>query len=201
MAAEVSAAVRFIVPDALPDVEETGQTFAENAAIKARSVAPVAGSALVLADDSGLIIDVLAGYGGMDLFPGVYSSRWLTPARCHEIFGEVFGRAMGTEISEADKNAAVLRLMAGQQNRNARYVCAMALYEPATGHLESLTGVCELLVIAGEPRGSGGFGYDPIVTPVGGQQTMAELDICEKNRISHRGEAFRRLLAYLKSRS
>ena len=157
------------LPDDAPDVVEDGLTFAANAVKKARSAALATGLPSV-ADDSGLCVDALNG------MPGVFSARWAG--------------------SHGD-DAANLRLVLDQvadladEHRGASFVCAAALVLP-TGEERvvegRLTGV-----LAREPRGSGGFGYDPAFVPHGQRRTTAEMSAEEKNAISHRGTAFREL--------
>ena len=159
----------------LPDVVESGVTFAENALLKARFVAEQTGLVAV-ADDSGLAVDVLGGA------PGVFSARWS-------------GRHGDDEAN--------LRLLLAQlgdvpdEHRGAAFVCAAALVT-ADGHEHvehgRLAGTLERA-----PRGSGGFGYDPVLTPFGYGRTLAELEPGEKNAISHRGQAFRALAPQLAS--
>jgi XTP/dITP diphosphohydrolase len=152
----------------LPDPEETGATFQENATIKA--IAGAEGSGLLaLADDSGLEVDALGG------LPGVRSARF---AADHQYDG--------------DNVALLLEKMqhVADNGRTARFVCALVLAQPG-GVLASATGVCEGS-IGYESRGDGGFGYDPVfVLPDG--RTMAEIAPAEKNTISHRTVALRKL--------
>lgn len=152
-----------------PDVEETGTTFEDNALLKARAVAASTGG-WALADDSGIEIDALDGR------PGIHSARW---------------------TDEGDWIPRVLRELAGVElaRRTARYVAAAA----AVGDGVELVvrGVVEGH-IADAPRGSGGFGYDPIFVPDEADgRTFAELTADEKHAISHRGRAFRALAALL----
>ena len=149
------------------DVEETGTTFAENAAIKARAFHEATGL-LSLSDDSGLEIDALNGE------PGVYSSRYL-------------GLPNG-----AGKNQRVLEKMSGVpwEERGARYVCEIAIVDEA-GKLHRCRGVMNGK-IALEAKGEGGFGYDPIFYIPRYRRTVAEMPAELKNRISHRGRAGRR---------
>ncbi len=154
----------------LPDVEETGETFAENAMLKARAGFAATGLAC-LADDSGIVVDALGGA------PGVRSARY---AGAH---------------GDDDANLALLvERMAGVPDRAARFVCAAALAGPGVEHVEegTLEGV-----LASEPRGRGGFGYDPILVPHGEERTCAELEPEEKDAISHRGEAFRAIRPWI----
>jgi XTP/dITP diphosphohydrolase len=151
----------------VPDVEETGLTFADNALLKAR--AAVAASGLpAIADDSGLAVDALGGE------PGVRSARYA-----------------GAHGDDEANLRLVLRRMAGVDDRAARFVCAAVLVAPdgrewvAEGTVEG--------TLTEAPRGSGGFGYDPIFVPHGEQRTTAEMGPHEKDAISHRGKAFRAL--------
>lgn len=149
-----------------PAVEETGTTFEENALIKARALAEATG-ALAVADDSGIEIDHLGGA------PGVRSARW---------------------TDEGDWIPRVLRELDGvpPEARTCRYVCAAAAVWP-DGREEVVRGVVEG-VVADRPRGSSGFGYDPIVIPLEADgRTFAELGADEKHAISHRARAFRAL--------
>jgi len=156
----------------IPEVEEDGATFAENALKKALTYARATGLP-VLADDSGLEVDALGGRHG------VHSARWVP----------------GTD---ADRNRALLRELEGvpPERRTARYVCVVALADPAGRH-RLFRGTLEGR-IALAPRGTGGFGYDPIMELPDGR-TVAELDLAEKNRISHRQAALRQALAALPS--
>lgn len=161
-----------------PDVVETGVTFAENSLLKARAVAMATGL-VAIADDSGLAVDVLGGA------PGIFSARW---------------------AGRHGDDAANLRLLLDQlsdvpdAHRGAAFVCAAALAVPAadgtgheTGHETVEYGQLEGILLR-EPRGDGGFGYDPVLQPVGEDRSCAELSAEEKNAISHRGKAFRALL-------
>jgi XTP/dITP diphosphohydrolase len=151
-------------PD-LPEIEETGNTFAENAEIKATAVARIAGK-LTLADDSGLEVDALGGQ------PGVQSAR--------------FG---GPGASDRDKYRKLLDLLQGvpDEARAARFRAAVCIATPE-GETVAVEGTCEG-VIAREPAGQGGFGYDPIFYIAEHGQTMAEIPSDVKNRISHRARA------------
>lgn len=160
-------------PDA-PDVPETGLTFADNALLKARAIASFTGLPAV-ADDSGLAVDALHG------MPGVFSARW---------------------SGKHGDDRANLDLVLGQlddvEARGAQFVCAAALVMPGSG--EDGQAPREWMatgVLPGEltraPRGTNGFGYDPIFVPEGARKTTAELEPEEKDAISHRGRAFRAL--------
>jgi len=148
---------------------ETGATFAENAVLKAKYAAAATGLPTV-ADDSGLEIDALDGQ------PGILSARYA-----------------GEGATDEDRYRKVLKLLAGTplNERTARFRCAAAYADPG-GTVIVAEGTCEGH-IAGEPSGSGGFGYDPIFIPEGNTRTMAELAPREKHAISHRGRALHRL--------
>ncbi|MCQ0022885.1 RdgB/HAM1 family non-canonical purine NTP pyrophosphatase [Streptomyces somaliensis DSM 40738] len=154
----------------VPDVKETGVTFAENALLKARALARATGHPAV-ADDSGLCVDVLGGA------PGIFSARWA-------------GRH-GDDKANLDLLLAQLSDI-DTQHRTAHFACAAALALPdgtervAEGRLHG--------TLRRAPAGSGGFGYDPILQPEGETRTCAELTPEEKNAISHRGKAFRALV-------
>lgn len=155
------------------DPEETGETFEENAAIKARALYKLCGCA-VLADDSGLIVDALDGQ------PGVYSARWL-----------------GLDNDE-DKNNEILRRLEGvrRSERSARFVCAIHFIRE-NGEEITARGVCEGR-IACQPQGEDGFGYDPIFLYSDGKLSFAQMSADEKNNVSHRGLALKDLLDKLK---
>jgi XTP/dITP diphosphohydrolase len=194
--------VRVLSPDDLgrpvPEVEEDGATFAENAAKKAAQLARFAGI-LALADDSGLCVDALGGA------PGVRSARWSDdepgpepaspvcelPGAAAAELGPVAGRAARDERN----NDKLLASLAGvpDERRGAEYQAVLALARPDGTVVASVTGTCRGR-IGRARRGAGGFGYDPLFLPQGkGGRTMAELPPEEKDAISHRGDAFRRL--------
>lgn len=157
-------------PDML-EIEENGETFEENAVIKAQAVTDHYGI-MAISDDSGLEIDAL------DKNPGVHSARWL-----------------GHDTPYDVKNQKVLELLKDKKDRTCRYVCAIAITRPNENPVVFADTVeCQ---IAEEPKGSNGFGYDPIVYYVPYQKTMAEMSKDEKNAISHRGKAVRKLEAWL----
>lgn len=173
--------------EGLEDVVESGVTFADNALLKARYAASATGLP-ALADDSGLAVDVLGGA------PGVFSARWAGP----------LADATGMPQDEAN-NALLLAQLADvpDQHRGAGFVCAAALVIPGedpgtTGEEVVREGACRG-VLGREPRGTNGFGYDPLLVRPDGR-TLAEHDPAEKNEISHRGEAFRALAAELELR-
>jgi XTP/dITP diphosphohydrolase len=149
------------------DVEETGSTYEENAALKAKALA-AAGGMVSLADDSGLEVDALNGE------PGVRSARYAGPGA---------------------NDAARLKYLLGKlvdvpwNKRTARFVCVIAVAAPG-GRVELCRGACEG-IITFEPKGELGFGYDPVFYFPSLDRTMAELPMAEKNRVSHRGKAAR----------
>jgi XTP/dITP diphosphohydrolase len=156
-------------PDRWPDVEETGGTYLENARLKARAVSGALGVA-ALADDSGIEVDALGGA------PGPRSAR--------------FAGARATDEENLRKLVDLVRTVP-PAGRGARYRCVAVLARP-DGTEAVAEGRCEGTLID-EPRGAGGFGYDPIFVPAGSSETMAELDPEAKDRISHRGRALRSL--------
>ena len=149
------------------NIEENGSTFAENAEIKARAVWNCTGG-IVLADDSGLVVDALGGE------PGVYSARY-----------------MGGDTSYEIKNREIIRRLeaVSGQDRSARFVCIIAAVLP-DGTVRKTEGTMDG-VIAMEPAGEEGFGYDPILYIPEYGKTGAQLTMEEKNAISHRGKALR----------
>lgn len=157
---------------------ETGTTFAENALLKARHAAAMT-NLPALADDSGIEVDALGGR------PGIYSARY---------------------AGEGASDQANLRKMLDEMReipasqRTARYQCVIAFVTTATDSAPILaTGTWEGTLIS-EPKGLGGFGYDPIFVPSGLDRTAAELDAGEKNSLSHRGQALRALVTELQNR-
>ncbi len=213
--------VRVVSPDELgrelPDVEEDGSTFAENAVKKAAEWARFAGLHAI-ADDSGLSVDALAGA------PGVHSARWsdldpapdpsspvrALPGGAGPEPGPVAGRAARDERNN-DKLLAALADVPDER-RGAQYEAVLAVARPDGSIVASVAGTCRGR-IGRARRGTGGFGYDPLFVPEaelaraagGGRsgergagagaspRTMAELDAAEKDALSHRGEAFRRV--------
>ncbi|EGO65420.1 XTP/dITP diphosphatase [Acetonema longum] len=158
----------------IPEPEETGSTFAENAELKARYYAGRTGLPC-LADDSGLEVDVL------DSQPGVYSARFA-----------------GEHATDAANNEKLLGLLANvpARQRTARFRCALAFIDPE-GTLLTADGTCEGIIL-GQPRGSNGFGYDPLFYIPALGKTLAEIDLAEKNRISHRARALGRMAGQLR---
>jgi XTP/dITP diphosphohydrolase len=179
-AAEIAAILGAAVPGldlvprpvSVPDVDETGTTLIDNARLKAAAIAAATGEAAV-ADDTGLLVDALDGA------PGVWSARFA-----------------GETATYADNVAKLLAELAGvpPDRRTARFE-TVALVRWPNGREVVATGVVEGL-IAGEARGGGGFGYDPLFVPAEGDgRTFAELAPEEKHGLSHRGRAFRALAA------
>jgi XTP/dITP diphosphohydrolase len=169
-----------IVPQSafrIPDIEETGLTFVENAILKARHTSQCSGLPAI-ADDSGLEVDALNGA------PGVFSARF-----------------SGADANDAANNAKLLRELEKVPNteRTARFRCVMVFLRhardpsPLIGH-----GVWEGVILR-EPRGAGGFGYDPLFFIPEKNCTAAELSADEKNRLSHRGKALRELVEQLRA--
>lgn len=165
----------------LPGILEDGSTFAENALKKARTIARHLGVP-VIADDSGLCVDALNGE------PGVRSARYA-----------------GEQATDAANNAKLLRALAGVGKPQdllgeghppvygrARFVASIAMVDPVSGKVVQAEGVCEGYILP-EPRGTNGFGYDPLFYVPERRRTMAELSMEEKNRISHRARALAQL--------
>ena len=180
---EFKSALTHLLPDlqilmtsdfpSFPDVEENGSTFEENASIKAKHASAFANMP-AFADDSGLEVMALNGS------PGIYSARYA-----------------GEKASDAEKMAKLLSEMKGKSDRRARFVCVIAL--------AASDGKCQLFrgevygVIAHEPAGSQGFGYDPIFIPDGYDKTFGELGAEIKEKISHRAAAVEKMTEFLKN--
>lgn len=161
--------------DRLPAFDETGQSFAENAAGKAIHYSRLA-NGLIFADDSGLVVPALAGS------PGVRSARYA-----------------GLNATPAQRNAKLLAEMRGLAGgeRDARFVCVIAIAEG--GNVNAILSAAASGRILEEPRGEGGFGYDPVFLVPELGRTFAQLSPEEKNHRSHRGNAFRKLVAFLRN--
>lgn len=172
--------IELVEPEREIEVEEDGKSFWENAYKKAKAYYEAYGIPS-LAEDSGLIIPALDGY------PGIYSSRF---------YSLEWG---GKEPLEGSKDRAninkVLRLMKDVKDRRAYFYTSVVVYMEGAGLWSE--GRCDGFILY-EPRGEGGFGYDPIFQPEGYTKSMAELSTEEKNLISHRGRAIRNLLKLLK---
>jgi XTP/dITP diphosphohydrolase len=152
----------------IPEIEETGDTFYENASIKASTVS-VLKKKYCLADDSGLSVDHLDGR------PGVFSSRY-----------------SGENADDAKNREKLLKELegVGEGKRSARFICSMVISDPSGDIVQTSTGICEGS-IGFKEAGNMGFGYDSIFIPSGYDRTMAQLTEAEKNSISHRGEALK----------
>lgn len=161
----------------IAEVEETGETFAENALLKARAYSRET-NLWTLADDSGLAVDALGGA------PGVLSARYA-----------------GANATDEQRNARLLAelMQTDDEGRTARFICAIALHDPAAGTTEIFEGTCEGH-IAKHPRGRNGFGYDPLFVPDGYAHTFGELSEAVKQEISHRSRALAAVRVYLSGR-
>ena len=148
------------------DIEETGTTFIANARLKASEVAKAVGK-WSIADDSGLAVDALAGA------PGLYSAR--------------YGKTDGDRIDR------LLRELGDADNRQAKFICAIAIANPQGTIVLETEGICPGEIL-NSPRGNNGFGYDPIFYVPSQQQTFAEMSPETKSRVSHRGVAFAQLM-------
>lgn len=156
----------------VPEPEETGTSFAANAELKARFSADITGLP-ALADDSGLCVDALNGD------PGIFSARWAGPDKD-------FGRAMRLvheRVEQAGPDAG----------HDAHFVCALSLCWP-DGHVETFEGRVDGTLVW-PPRGDRGFGYDAMFLPLGGKESFGEMDPDTKHGVSHRADAFRKLVA------
>jgi len=151
----------------IPEYEEQGRTFEEIAINKARSASRVLGLP-ALADDSGLEVDCLKGA------PGILSARYA-----------------GESADDYQNNRKLLEQMKGKQHRNATFVCSVALARP-TGQVLTFTGRCSGIIM-NKPVGTNGFGYDPLFYYPPFHKTFAQLSVEEKSRVSHRGQAMRKL--------
>ncbi len=155
----------------IPEVEETGTTFEENASLKAVEIAKLK-NIYVFADDSGLEVEAL------DWKPGIYSARYAGP-----------------NASDLDRINKLLKELNNTKNRKARFVCVIAISNPE-GNVITFRGEAYGKILH-SPKGTSGFGYDPVFQPDGYEKTFAELDSLEKNRISHRANAMKKALPEL----
>jgi XTP/dITP diphosphohydrolase len=161
----------------MPHVEETGETFAENARIKAVALAAQARKgAWILADDSGLVVDALGGE------PGVRSARYAGPGN-----------------HAAANNLKLLKELRTVQmpQRSARFICVLCFLEVG-GELRFFEGSCEGHILP-EPHGSKGFGYDPVFRPLGYSRSFGELGSAIKNNLSHRARAVQAWMDYVRT--
>jgi XTP/dITP diphosphohydrolase len=158
------------------DIEETGETFEENAVIKAKAIMEMTGE-IAMADDSGLEVDYL------DKAPGIYSARFL-----------------GEDTPYSVKNAHIIKQLEGVEGeaRSARFVCVIAVAFP-NGDILTTRGTIEGYITT-EERGTNGFGYDPIVYVPEYDMTTGEMDPHLKNSISHRGKALKKMIKLLGDR-
>ena len=161
----------------LPEPEEIGNTFVDNAELKAREAADLSGLP-ALADDSGLAVDALHG------LPGIFSARWAED----EEGNRDFGRAMESVCREVEAIGPDI-------GRDAPFVCALSLAWP-DGAIESFEGRVHGTLVW-PPRGENGFGYDPMFVAAGMDQTFGEIEPAAKHAISHRAKAFKLLVAAL----
>ena len=160
----------------VPEIEETGESFVENAVLKAKAVAEAIGE-MVLADDSGLVVDVLGGE------PGIYSARYGKPGWTdRDRYEYLLSKVSHYPFSE----------------RTARFISVIAVVDPACNRIETAEGRIAG-IIADKPAGTNGFGYDPIFFLPEYGKTMAELPEAEKNRISHRANAIQAIKPVLKA--
>jgi XTP/dITP diphosphohydrolase len=155
----------------LPEILETGRTFEENAVIKATAISKIFPDDVVIADDSGLEVDTLAGA------PGIFSARYA-----------------GENASDWRNVEKLLRELQGASERSARFRCVIALAK--NGKLVTTVAGEVAGTITKSPRGENGFGYDPIFIPEGFEETFAELPSDTKNAISHRAKAVAELVRY-----
>ena len=163
----------------LPEPEEIGNSFADNADLKAREAADLSGLP-ALADDSGLCVDALQGR------PGIFSARWAEDEDGNRDWARAMQRVW-SEVEAAGPDAG----------HDAHFACALAVAWPNDGQVETFDGRVDGILVW-PPRGDRGFGYDPMFAAAGHEQTFGEMDPEEKHRISHRADAFRKLVAALR---
>lgn len=161
----------------LPDPEETGVTFIDNAELKARQAADLSGLP-ALADDSGLAVDALHGD------PGIRSARWAEDSEGNRDFGRAMEKVWGAVEAAGD-----------DAGHDAHFVCALSIAWP-DGEVKSFEGKV-FGTLTWPPRGDKGFGYDPMFVANGMSETFAEIEPDHKHSISHRADAFRKLVAWL----
>ena len=165
----------------LPEPDEIGNTFADNADLKAREAADFSGLP-ALADDSGLCVDALHGR------PGIFSARWAEDQDGKRDWMRAMERVWReVQAEEPDEPAPA-----------AHFVCALAIAWPNDGQTETFEGRVDG-TLTWPPRGEKGFGYDPIFVPVGYDETFGEMEPLAKHKMSHRADAFRKLVAALRS--
>jgi len=165
----------------LVEPDETGSTFIENALIKAHAASSVAGLP-ALSDDSGLAVDLLDGA------PGIYSARLAGPTRDFDLAMD----RLRDQVVDAGGNPEP---SADKDSPTAKFICALALAWP-DGQAQTFVGEVSGALVW-PPRGERGFGYDPIFQPTGHTETFGEMDPTQKHQMSHRADAFRKLVAAL----
>ncbi|MFC1511255.1 RdgB/HAM1 family non-canonical purine NTP pyrophosphatase [Candidatus Margulisiibacteriota bacterium] len=158
-------------------VKENGKTFEANAIKKAKAVAKKFPGDIVIADDSGLMVDCLGGK------PGVRSARFAKPP--------TKGNLCGKLLRKIRENQGKSRSASRRGSRQAKFVCVIAVVYPS-GKVKTVKGVCPGKIIE-EMRGQHGFGYDPVFVPAGYKKTFAQMKPAMKNRLSHRGRALKKL--------
>ena len=163
----------------LPEPEEIGVTFVDNADLKAREAADLSGLP-ALADDSGLCVDALHGA------PGIFSARWAEDEQGNRDWMRAMEKVW-REVEAAGPDAG----------HDAHFACALAIAWPNDGQAENFEGRVDGTLVW-PPRGEKGFGYDPIFVPAGHDATFGEMEPEEKHRMSHRADAFRKLVKALK---
>jgi len=163
----------------LPETEETGVSFVDNAELKAREAADLTGLP-ALSDDSGLCVDAL---GGM---PGIFSARWAEEREG----GRDFRVAMERVWEQVEACGP-------RTSHDAHFVCALSIAWPNDGQCESFEGRVDGKLVW-PPRGDRGFGYDPMFVAAGHEETFGEMNPEDKHRISHRARAFEKLVAALR---
>jgi len=165
----------------LPEPEEIGNSFVDNADLKAREAADLSGLP-ALADDSGLCVDALHG------LPAIFSARWAEDTNGNRDWLRAMERVW-REVEQAGPEAG----------HDAHFACALAIAWPNDGQTENFEGRVDGTLVW-PPRGDRGFGYDPMFVPAGYDMTFGEMDQAEKHRISHRARAFEKLLLALNGR-
>ena len=163
----------------LPEPEEIGNTFVDNADLKAREAADLSGLP-ALADDSGLCVDALHGA------PGIFSARWAEDEQGNRDWLRAM-KKVWREVEAAGPDAG----------HDAHFACALAIAWPNDGQAENFEGRVDG-TLTWPPRGDKGFGYDPIFVPAGHEATFGEMDPAQKHQMSHRADAFRKLVKALR---
>ena len=164
----------------LPEPEEIGNTFLDNADLKAREAADLSGLP-ALSDDSGLCVDALHG------LPGIFSARWAEDGDGNRDWMRAMEQVW-TRLEAAGPDSG----------RDAHFACALSLAWPNDGQIEGFEGRVDGTLVW-PPRGDKGFGYDPMFVPAGHKRTFGEMDPTEKHKISHRARAFEKLVQALQA--